>query len=106
MALANEDRGRLVGAFIVRDGDEVLSITTAGQVVRSPINEDFRPTGRSTQGVKFVSPKKGDSVAVVARSVEAREDDDELDTVADVAEDATIEPNATVDESPNEGADG
>jgi DNA gyrase subunit A len=85
MALANEDRGRLVGAFIVRDGDEVLSITTAGQVVRSPINEDFRPTGRSTQGVKFVSPKKGDSVAVVARSVEAREDDDELDTVADVA---------------------
>ncbi len=58
MALANEDRGGLVGAFIVRDGDEVLSITTAGQVVRSPINADFRPTGRSTQGVKFVAPKR------------------------------------------------
>ena len=71
MSLANEDRGGLVGAFIVVDGDEILSITQGGQVVRSPINDDFRPTGRSTMGVKFVTPKDGDAVAVVARSVEA-----------------------------------
>lgn len=77
MKLENEDRGSLVGAFIVIDGDEVLSITQSGQVVRSPINDDFRPTGRATQGVKFVSPKKGDAVAVVARSVEAKEADEE-----------------------------
>ncbi|WP_420813431.1 DNA gyrase subunit A [Nocardioides albidus] len=77
MKLENEERGSLVGAFIVVDGDEVLSITQSGQVVRSPINDDFRPTGRSTQGVKFVSPKKGDAVAVVARSVEAKEAEDE-----------------------------
>ena len=72
MSLANEDRGGLVGAFIVEDGDEVLSITQGGQVVRSPINDDFRATGRSTMGVKFVTPKDGDAVAVVARSVEAK----------------------------------
>ena len=71
MSLANEERGGLVGAFIVVDGDEILSITQAGQVVRSPINDNFRPTGRSTMGVKFVTPKAGDAVAVVARSVEA-----------------------------------
>ena len=71
MSLANEDRGGLVGAFIVEEGDEILSITQGGQVVRSPINDDFRPTGRSTMGVKFVTPKDGDAVAVVARSVEA-----------------------------------
>ena len=57
MTLANEDRGGLVGAFIVEEGDEILSITQAGQVVRSPINADFRPTGRSTMGVKFVTPE-------------------------------------------------
>ncbi len=79
MALTNEDRGGLVGGFIVEDGDEVLSITQNGQVVRSPINEDFRPTGRSTMGVKFVGPKEGDAVAVVARSVEAKV----VDEVAD-----------------------
>ncbi|TIC88984.1 DNA gyrase subunit A [Nocardioides sp. GY 10113] len=83
MALANEDRGVLVGAFIVVDGDEILSITATGQVVRSPINDDFRPTGRSTQGVKFVSPKKKDSVAVVARSVESKDDEDADDNGAE-----------------------
>src|ERR671913_590543 len=79
MSLANEERGNLVGAFIVVDGDEVLSITQGGQVVRSPINDDFRPTGRSTMGVKFVTPKEGDAVAVVARSVEAVEIDETAD---------------------------
>jgi DNA gyrase subunit A len=70
MSLANEDRGGLVGAFIVVEGDEILSITSGGQVVRSPINDQFRATGRSTMGVKFVTPKGDDTVAVVARSVE------------------------------------
>jgi DNA gyrase subunit A len=91
MGLTNEERGGLVGGFIVEDGDEILSITNAGQVVRSPINEDFRPTGRSAMGVKFVTPKNGDAVAVVARSVEAKETDEEP------LEEAVVE--GTVDES-------
>ncbi|HEY7042927.1 MAG TPA: DNA gyrase C-terminal beta-propeller domain-containing protein, partial [Nocardioidaceae bacterium] len=91
MALANEDRGGLVGAFIVEEGDEVLSITQAGQVVRSPINDQFRPTGRSTMGVRFVTPKEGDAVAVVARSVEAREEEQTVEESSDAGSDATIE---------------
>jgi DNA gyrase subunit A len=89
MSLANEERGGLVGAFIVVEGDEILSITSGGQVVRSPINADFRATGRSTMGVKFVTPKGGDSVAVVARSVEKVVDEAAEDTgeaVEDVSE--------------------
>jgi DNA gyrase subunit A len=93
MALTDEKRGVLVGAFIVRDGDEILSITTNGQVVRSPIDSDFPAKGRSTMGVKFVSPKNGDSVAVVARSVEAREDEIEAELAAAVA-DGPLEPGA------------
>jgi DNA gyrase subunit A len=77
MKLDNEERGNLVGAFIVVDGDEVLCVTSSGQVVRSPIDDAFRPTGRSTMGVKFVTPKSGDSVAVVARSVEKAEEVEE-----------------------------
>jgi DNA gyrase subunit A len=83
--LSNEDRGGLVGAFIVEEGDEVLSITSGGQVVRSPIDANFRATGRDSQGVKFVTPKKGDTVAVVARSVEAPDEDEESPVVADGA---------------------
>ncbi|MCW2853132.1 MAG: gyrA, partial [Nocardioides sp.] len=102
MALANEDRGGLVGGFIVEDGDEVLAITQSGQVVRSPINENFRPTGRSTMGVKFVSPKSGDSVVVVARSVEAKvieevtenAESDEAGSVPDAAAEDVVDSGA------------
>jgi DNA gyrase subunit A len=97
MALANEDRGQLVGAFIVEEGDEIMSITQNGQVVRSPINADFRPTGRSTMGVKFVGPKAGDSVAVVARSVESREDEEaEVDGEVEAGPDAGESSDAGV----------
>jgi len=100
MALTNEERGGLVGAFIVVEGDEVLSITSGGQVVRSPINENFRATGRSTQGVKFVTPKNGDSVAVVARSVEKAVDEDEategLESEAGIDAVDGVEPGATI----------
>ena len=129
MALANEDRGGLVGGFIVEDDDEVLSITANGQVVRSPINDDFRVTGRSTMGVKFVTPKSGDAVAVVARSVEAKvvEETEEtaeetaaetntetgtetgteaIDVSEDVASDVTIEAEASdEDAAPEPGED-
>ena len=103
MKLENEDRGSLVGAFIVVEGDEILSITATGQVVRSPINEDFRPTGRSTQGVNFVTPKKGDSVAVVARSVEAKDEDEAAEgaagDVAQVTESLDQAPDVTIEGS-------
>ncbi len=105
MSLANEDRGVLVGAFIVDDGDEIMSITQNGQVVRSPINEEFRPTGRSTMGVKFVTPKSGDAVAVVARSVEARdEEEDVATTTSDVPESSDEGTSATI-EAPETDAD-
>ncbi len=106
MALANEARGVLVGGFIVEDGDEILSITQSGQVVRSPINEDFRPTGRSTMGVKFVSPKNGDAVAVVARSVEDRVVDEEEAEGTPPAADPEADPGAAeTTESPDSGSD-
>jgi DNA gyrase subunit A len=107
MSLANEERGGLVGAFIVVEGDEILSITSGGQVVRSPINENFRATGRSTMGVKFVTPKGGDSVAVVARSVERSAEDEDAevtDVVEGVEQDATIDANTTDDGSTESGA--
>jgi DNA gyrase subunit A len=106
MSLANVDRGGLVGAFIVVEGDEILSITQAGQVVRSPINAEFRPTGRSTMGVKFVTPKGDDAVAVVTRSVEAPEvvevSADEGDATVPETDEA---PAGGGDESPDMGTD-
>jgi len=105
MSLANEERGNLVGAFIVVDGDEVLSITQGGQVVRSPINDDFRATGRSTMGVKFVTPKGGDAVAVVARSVEAPETDETPDETGDEDGEPTTTDDSATDAEGTGGSD-
>src|SRR5262245_39560458 len=113
MSLTNEDRGGLVGGFIVVDGDEILTITQGGQVVRSPINEEFRATGRDPMGVKFVTAKDGDAVAVVTRSVESPEEvlaeasasatvsEGQADESPDVAPDATIDSGTT---SPDESS--
>jgi DNA gyrase subunit A len=117
MSLANEDRGGLVGAFIVVEGDEILSITQAGQVVRSPINAEFRATGRDTMGVKFVTPKAEDAVAVVTRSVEtpevaeaATEGPDESteggDESRDMGTDATIESGTASSDESSESENG
>ncbi|GAA4816899.1 DNA gyrase subunit A [Nocardioides caeni] len=109
MQLINEAKGRLVGAFIVVDGDEILSITQTGQVVRSPIDDNFSAKGRTTQGVKFVSPKKGDAVAVVARSVESK-DEELAEEPAEGAEGAGATespdqaPDATIEATDNGSA--
>jgi DNA gyrase subunit A len=105
MSLANEERGSLVGAFIVEEDDEVLSITSGGQVVRSPINADFRAMGRSTMGVKFVTPKEGDSVAVVARSVERAVEEAEEDVAAEAAEATGGETDVPAPEAVEDSAD-
>jgi DNA gyrase subunit A len=96
----DDERGHLVGAFIVVEGDEVLSIKQSGQVTRSAIDEHLRPTGRDTKGVKFVGVGNGDGVAVVARSVErAAEIDEAVDEAAVAAEQAVNSPDgATIDD--------
>ncbi len=107
MSLANEDRGGLVGAFIVVEDDEILSITQGGQVVRSPINADFRATGRSTMGVKFVTPKEGDAVAVVTRSVESPEEvlEEATATITPAGESGSDVSTGESDESPDVATD-
>ncbi|MGN6574707.1 MAG: DNA gyrase subunit A [Nocardioides sp.] len=105
----DDERGQLVGAFIVVEGDEVLSIKQSGQVTRSAIDENLRPTGRDTKGVKFVGVSNGDSVAQVARSVErAPEIEDAAEAAAEAsgsAGSADDPADATIDSGNNEAAD-
>ncbi len=99
------DRGDLVGAFIVVDGDEVLAIKQSGQVTRSAIDDHLRPTGRDTMGVKFVGVSNGDKVAVVARSVEraVEELEEELEESGESGESEEA-PEVEADEATGEDA--
>jgi DNA gyrase subunit A len=65
-----ESRGTLVGALIVSEEDEVLAITSAGTVMRTPAAE-VRRTGRDTMGVRLVNLTDETVVVSIARNAEA-----------------------------------
>ena len=53
-----EARGQLAGARVVREGYQVMLISTGGTVIRMPV-EGIRRAGRATQGV-IVMRLRGD----------------------------------------------
>lgn len=63
-----ERNGNLVAAKEVVEKDELILISSSGQVIRMRA-KDMRDMGRSTQGVKLMNMKKGDSVIDVAHIV-------------------------------------
>ncbi len=66
---ADAERGPLVGATVVAEGDEVLAIRASGQVTRSQVS-DVSATGRDTMGVTFVNVRGGDEVVAIARNAD------------------------------------
>jgi DNA gyrase subunit A len=73
-----EDRGSLVGALVVEEGDEILAITLSGGVIRTRVNE-VRETGRDTMGVQLINLSKRDAVVGIARNAEAGREAEEVD---------------------------
>jgi DNA gyrase subunit A len=57
--------GSVVGALTVRDSDELMLITTKGQMVRIRVS-DVRETGRNTMGVKLLTLKGGEKLQAIA----------------------------------------
>jgi DNA gyrase subunit A len=73
-----EERGSLVGAVVVQEGDEVLAITAAGGVIRTPIDADsLRFTGRDTMGVRLMNLGEGGTVVAVAVNAESSDEIDD-----------------------------
>lgn len=60
-----EKTGRVVGALSVRETDEIMLITSAGQMVRTFV-KDIRLAGRNTQGVKLINLDPGDKLQAIA----------------------------------------
>ncbi len=68
--------GALVGAASVRAGDELMLISTEGQMIRMPVDQ-IRVIGRATKGVRLIN----------------LDQDDKLVSLAKVAEDEHLEEN-------------
>ncbi len=65
-------RGRLVGALVVGDDDQLFAITSNGGVIRT-VAREVRKAQRQTMGVRLIDLPDGVSVVAVARN--ADEDD-------------------------------
>jgi len=70
----NEKTGAVVGALTVRDADEIMLITTGGQMVRTFV-QHIREAGRNTQGVKLINLDGADKLQGIARVISEQEED-------------------------------
>jgi DNA gyrase subunit A len=73
-----EARGRVVSAFIVDAGTEILVFSSAGNIVRMGIDE-ISEQGRDATGVRVARLDEGDTVVAVAPVLEAEADGEEID---------------------------
>lgn len=80
---ANERTGAVVGALSVTDTDEIMLITSGGQMVRIYVR-DIREAGRNTQGVKLINLSQNDKLQAIAPVISEQQE-----------EAATEEPIAT-----------
>ena len=83
-----EGKGRLVGARVVREGYQVMLISTGGTVIKMAV-DDIKRSGRSTQGVIVMRFKTDDErVSALAPVVESEE--------AEPVEESAPEPTPVV----------
>ncbi len=75
----SERNGPVVGVTTVRDGDDIMLITTGGMVNRTHVRE-IRVVGRNTQGVRIMNLNEGDRIASIAKVVQEEDEAGETAT--------------------------
>jgi DNA gyrase subunit A len=89
--------GGVVCGLVVRDEDQIMIITTGGQMVRTYV-KGIRETGRNAQGVKVIDLDEGDKLQAIAPVI--AEEEDEGEQPADGAAEPTPTPSAPGEPTP------
>ena len=86
----SDRKGELITARPVREGNQLLLVSLAGQVIRIDVSAVKR-MGRSTEGVRLMVMREDDQVASVASVVESDDEngDEQVFTPEDVAGEGT-----------------
>src|SRR4249919_1059706 len=71
-------RGQLAGAVAVREGEQLMLISTGGTMIRMSVNE-IKRLGRATQGVIVVRLRKAELVSSIALVAEPEEEIEEVE---------------------------
>jgi DNA gyrase subunit A len=74
--------GALVGAASVRAGDELMLISTEGQMIRMPVDQ-IRVIGRATKGVRLINLDQTDKLVSLAK---VAEEEPEIEEASDKEE--------------------
>ncbi len=72
--------GNVVGALTVRDSDELMLITSGGQMVRIPV-KGIREAGRNTMGVKLINLAEKDKLQAIAPVISESQEEDAVVSV-------------------------
>jgi DNA gyrase subunit A len=92
-----ESKGTLAGARVVRDGYQVMLISTGGTVIKMPVDE-IKRLGRATQGVIVMRLRGDERVSALAPVVESDDEDEAtVEGVADPVDPAAGNGSVTVD---------
>lgn len=94
-------RGKLIGAIVVSNDDEIFAITTAGGVIRTEVNQ-IRPSSRQTMGVRLVNLEKGVELLAIDRNVEQESEEIEVEVSA-VEQAATLDGAAEAKDADDKG---
>ncbi|MBN1916716.1 MAG: DNA gyrase subunit A, partial [Verrucomicrobia bacterium] len=100
-----ERNGVVVAALSVRDNDDLMVMTAAGQTIRMPV-KDIRVIGRATQGVRLMKIEDENEISDVARIMSDEEDGARKPrTLAEADAESAGEAPAAEDEEPEDEAD-
>ncbi|HZF20772.1 MAG TPA: DNA gyrase C-terminal beta-propeller domain-containing protein, partial [Burkholderiales bacterium] len=69
-----ERNGRVIGAVLVGDEDEIMLISTGGVLIRTNVKQ-IREMGRSTQGVRLIDLDEGTKLSSIERVAEKEEEE-------------------------------
>ena len=86
----SERNGKLVGAILVTEKDEVMLVSTSGVLIRTRVSQ-IREMGRSTQGVTLISLDDGSTLAGLEKVAESEDEVEATDeTVEQIGDDAAV----------------
>ena len=74
--------GNVVGMVSVDDRDEIVTVSTDGIVMRTPV-KGIRAISRNTQGVRLMRPNAGATVSALARAVPEEKEEEMTEAAAE-----------------------
>jgi DNA gyrase subunit A len=75
----NDKKGKVVAAFMVGEGEEIMLIGDGGTLIRTAV-DNISIQGRDASGVRVMNVTEGHQVAAVARVLASDEEDDEQES--------------------------